>query len=76
MTRQIDHPTPTAPEIGLFDLAALGLGSIAYVRPVQMQDEMVYGIFSADGTQIGMASGAEEAFIAARHNDLQPHLVH
>ncbi|CCQ75580.1 hypothetical protein [Magnetospira sp. QH-2] len=76
MTRHYGHPAASAgssnPTNRRFDLAGWGLGSVAYVRPVKLEDEIVYGIYSANGTQLGLAADGNAAIVAARHNDLEP----
>jgi hypothetical protein len=57
-------------------LAMLGTPDVAYVRPIETPDGAAFGIFSADGSQIGVAPSRDIAFIAARQNDLEPVSVH
>jgi len=57
-------------------LIALGAPTLAYVREIAAPSGAVFGIFSADGNQIGVAPTREIAFVAARQHDLEPVSVH
>lgn len=57
------------------ELAALGLGQVAFIRPLSAVDGSQWGIFSADGTAIGVASGPEIAFAAIREHQMAPQYV-
>lgn len=63
------HLTPEA-------FAMLGAPELAYVRPVDTPTGEGFGIFAANGTQIGVAPARDLAFAAARQNDLEPVSVH
>jgi len=52
------------------DLAVLGIGEIAYLRPVSVQGEEVFAVMGADGRQIGMAPDRESAAGAALQHEL------
>jgi len=52
------------------DLAALGIGEIAYLRTVSVQGEKIIAVMGADGRQIGLAPDHESAVIAALQRDL------
>lgn len=52
------------------DLAMLGYGEIAYIRPMVVQGEEVFAIMGADGRQIGMAGDRHDANRAALGEDL------
>ena len=58
------------------DLMALGLQDIAYVKPVHIEGEQAYAIYSADGQELGYAEGRDLAIATVRHNDLEPVSVH
>jgi len=58
------------------DLAQLGLNFVAYVRPVTVEDEEVFAICAADGTQMGLAPSRDIAFAAIRQHELEPLSVH
>lgn len=58
------------------DLMALGLQNIAYVKPVLIEGEDAYAIYSADGQELGYAEGRDLAIATVRHNDLEPVSVH
>jgi len=56
--------------------AALGAPELAYIRPVASLEGPVFGIFSADGNQVGLAESAAVALAAAREHGLEPVSVH
>lgn len=58
------------------DFAALGVQNLAFVRKVEEGGTVQWGIFSADGTPIGIAPSRDVAFAAVRQHDLEPMSVH
>lgn len=56
--------------------AALGAPELAYIRPVVAVEGMLFGIFGADGNQVGLAESAAVALAAAREHGLEPVSVH
>jgi hypothetical protein len=62
------------PSVGEF--IYLGLGEIAYIKPVLQDGENIFGIYAADGEQIGSASEYDLACAMTIQNDLHPLNVH
>jgi hypothetical protein len=62
---QIRHLSPS-------ELAALGMQHLAYVKQVTVEGNEGYGIFAADGTQMGLVGDRDLAFAVVRQNELQP----
>jgi hypothetical protein len=58
------------------DLIYLGLDELAYVKQIVENGENIFGIFSADGEQIGMAPEFELARAMAIQSDLYPVNAH
>ncbi|HCK17641.1 MULTISPECIES: DUF1150 family protein [Thalassospira] len=62
------------------DFALLGIHDFAYVRQVpnteEDSDEMVYGVFTADGTHIASFENHAVADAAIRQHDMEPRAVH
>ena len=58
------------------DLIYLGLDELAYVKKIVEGGENIFGIFAADGEQIGMAPEFELARAMAIQSDLYPVNVH
>lgn len=58
------------------DLAALGIGEVAYLRPVEIQGEIVFAIMAADGRQIGLAPDYQSAVGAMHQHDLELATTH
>lgn len=52
--------------------ANLGAPDLAYIRPVQTPEGPAWGIYAANGTQLGFAPERDLAFAAAVQNDLLP----
>lgn len=57
-------------------LADFGTPNAAYVRLTVQDDQPVYAICAADGTQLATAPSRALAFTLIRQNDLEPHDVH
>jgi hypothetical protein len=58
------------------EFAQLGVGGMAYVKPVMEKGGMVYAIFAADGTQIGAAPALDLAMAAIVQHEMAPARVH
>lgn len=52
--------------------ANLGAPDLAYIRPVDTPAGLAWGIYAANGTQLGFAPERDLAFAAAVQNDLLP----
>ena len=55
---------------------AFGMGHVAYVRPVAIQNRKVFSLHAADGTALTLVDSLEGALVLARQNDLDPVKVH
>lgn len=58
------------------DLANLGVPSVAFIKPVFVDNETAYAIHAADGTQMGLSADRDVAFAAVRQHGLEPVSVH
>jgi hypothetical protein len=58
------------------DLALLGVQDIAFVKSVRLEDETVYTIHAADGTQMGLSPTRDVAYAAIRQQGMEPVSVH
>lgn len=58
------------------DLAALGIGEVAYLRPVEIKGEMLFAIMAANGQQIGLAPDYDSAVGAIGQHDLELITIH
>ena len=56
--------------------ANLGAPDLAYIRPIDTPQGVVWGIFAANGTQLGVAPERDLAFAAAVQYDLVPVSLH
>ena len=68
--------TPVMRTLTQRDLAILGFGEVAYVRPVMVQGEEVFAVMGADGRQIGLAGDHYSAAMAANGQDLMVVALH
>ncbi|MEH6545455.1 MAG: hypothetical protein V7701_03450 [Sneathiella sp.] len=53
----------------------LGSMDIAYIRKVEDEGDITYGIFAANGEKLGDESSADIAMVVARQNDFEAFLV-
>jgi hypothetical protein len=60
----------------MFDLASWGVPIVAYVKHVGDAGAGSWGIYGADGTQIGVAPDRATAMAAVRQHELEPLSVH
>ena len=60
----------------LDELAALGAGDIAYVKPVKVEGRTAYALHAADGHELALMANREVAFAALRQNGLEPMSTH
>lgn len=55
----------------LKDLEVLGLGQIAYVRPILVDGQNVWSVHAANGQQVALMPTRESAWAALRQHDLE-----
>ena len=58
------------------DFEALGMGQLAYVKPVEVDGRVAFAVHAADGTEIAVMPDREVARAAIRQYDLEPVSVH
>ena len=58
------------------DLFMWGMNNVVFIRDVPQEENPVYGVFAADGTQIAYAYSRDEAHVWARQNELEPPSAH
>ncbi|MFT6558174.1 MULTISPECIES: hypothetical protein [Sneathiella] len=56
-------------------LAVLGSMEMAYIRKIEEDGNVVYGIFSADGQKLGEEQSEDVALVIARQNDFDAYMV-
>ncbi|MDE0780395.1 MAG: DUF1150 family protein [Alphaproteobacteria bacterium] len=71
-----DAPRKLNDEFTSKQFGALGVDRVAYVRPIVIEGQKVYAIYSADGSEIGMMAGRDVAFAAVKQHDMEPVSVH
>lgn len=57
-------------------LASLGADHLVYIKPMLIDGQPQFGIFSASGSQIAAAPTREVAFALAVQNGVEPVSVH
>ncbi len=72
------HSTPgMRPRMPAVAFARLGVGGIAYIRPVRTQEGIdAWGIFGADGSTLAVASDREAALMAIIEHEMAPVALH
>lgn len=58
------------------DLMALGVADLAYVRPVEIEGQSLFAVFTADGTQVAVLPSREAAVATILRHDLEVVSVH
>jgi hypothetical protein len=58
------------------DLMALGMSDLAYVKPVEIEGESLFAVFTADGTQVTVLPTREVAIATILRHDLEPVSIH
>ena len=58
------------------NLSMLGLDTVAYVKPVIVEDKPACAVHAANGAVIAVLPTRDVAFAAIRQNDLEPVSVH
>lgn len=53
----------------------LGSMDMAYIREIQTDDKISFGIFAGNGEQLGEEKSAELALVVARQNDFEAFLI-
>lgn len=55
------------------DFLRVGMNEIAYMRPLPLRgSDESFGVYAADGTQLGVLESRAHALEAMRNNDLMP----
>jgi hypothetical protein len=71
------HEKTNAPStLSSHDLAALGLETLAFIKPVMIGRTAAYAIHAADGEQLAIAADRAAAIATVRHNEMEPASVH
>ena len=58
------------------DFAALGIQSLAYVKPVLHEGEPAFAVHAADGTLVAMTASRIAAELLVRNSELEAVSVH
>lgn len=57
-------------------MAMVGLETMAYIKPIQIEDATHYAVFAADGTQLAVFDSHDTAFYSAVKHNLEPVSIH
>ncbi len=58
------------------DLMALGVSDLAYVKPVEIEGQSLFAVFSADGTQVAVLPSRDAAVATILRHDLEVVSIH
>lgn len=58
------------------DLMALGVSDLAYVKPVEIEGQSLFAVFTADGTQVAVLSSRDAAVATILRHDLEVVSIH
>ena len=58
------------------ELESLGINYIAYVKPITVDGVQAFGIYGANGEQLGVSARHDHALEAIRDQDLEPLSLH
>ena len=58
------------------ELESLGVNYIAYIKPMKINGVLTYGIYSANGEQLGITEKHDHALETIREQDLEPLSLH
>jgi hypothetical protein len=62
--------------VAVRNFAALGMNSVAYVKPVQVNGVAAYAIHAADGTHLCLFADRDAAMAVVRQHELSPVSLH
>lgn len=54
------------------DMLMLGIKDVAYIKDIEVDGQTAFGLFAANGKQIGIAADRDAAVAAAWQNGLAP----
>ena len=66
----------TSPPMSAADFAEWGAEQMAYIKPIKINGGTFYGVFAANGQQLGLMDTPDVARAAVIQNDLEPVSVH
>ncbi|GAB5470665.1 MAG: hypothetical protein Kilf2KO_36950 [Rhodospirillales bacterium] len=69
------YDVKTVRELSTKDLAALGLGQVAYLKPIVIDGQKAIAIHAANGLALGAVPSSLAALAALRDNDLEEVLL-
>lgn len=58
------------------DLMVLGVSDLAYVKPVEIEGQSLFAVFTADGTQVAVLPSREAAVATILRHDLEVVSIH
>jgi len=58
------------------DLMVLGVSDLAYVKPVEIEGQSLFAVFTADGNQVAVWPSREAAVATILRNDLEVVSIH
>jgi hypothetical protein len=58
------------------DLMDLGVSDLAYVKPIEIEGQPLFAVYTADGTQVAVLPTREVAVATILRHDLEPVSIH
>jgi len=58
------------------DFQNFGTEFMAYIKPVEIENRKAYAVYAADGRLLSLQDSGDLAIMVARHNGLEPVIVH
>ena len=58
------------------DLMVLGVSDLAYVKPVEIEGQSLFAVFTADGSRVAVLPSREAAVATILRHDLEAVSVH
>lgn len=76
MNEAMKHSTERVQPMTMPEFSQLGVGHLAYVRPVIVNGMPAFAIFSAAGQQLAVVPTREAAIGIVRQNEMEPVGLH
>lgn len=76
VTKPADHAADILRNLSSQDFRNFGIDFIAYVRPVEVENQAAFGLYGADGRLLSLQETGDRAILLAKNNGLEPVVVH
>ena len=76
MNEAIKQQTERLQPMSVPEFSQLGVGQVAYIRPLVVNGMPAFGIYSAAGQQLAVVPTRESAVGIVRQNEMEPASLH